>query len=142
MGADSDVSEKLPEAGPALEFLIGRANEQRQLWVGPCLSSQIVKGSIATAIEKKAHKRSKIKLALMVLLPSWRHEQRADSLKYSRRQLLERLIPKVGEKGRANSLMVVATKVETIKQLTFRFPNVQYSSAGHMFSDASPTNYC
>ena len=98
--ADRDVSEKLPEAGSALRFLMGKANEKRNNWVDPCLLSQILKGSIVAAIEKTAHKRSSIKIALKVLLPLWRQQQREGMVKYSRRQLLESLIPNVGERGR------------------------------------------
>ena len=110
LDGDVDISEELPEMGSGLMWILEQARAERKINIDPHLTSQRKPGQASKKLIEKQHKRAKIHQALKIFLPEWRSQARADGLKYSRRQLLEALVPKAGEKAKAASLLSEAKK--------------------------------
>jgi hypothetical protein len=98
---DIDVSEKLSHEPSSLLQLRAIQQSRRRVAVDKHLSSQRPPDRAAL----KAKQWQKIKQGPKVLLPAWREKMRAEvGIKCSRKQLLEALLPKAGERGKAQSL--------------------------------------
>ena len=105
---DVDLSSEMPDEESFYVQLRAEVENRRKRAVDEFLSSQVKAAS--EKLKEKQKKRAKIKAALKVLLPSWRKKIRKETVKFSRKQLLEALVPRAGEKGKPKKLLLKAAE--------------------------------
>ena len=105
---DVDLSSEMPDETSFYLQLKAEVENRRKRAVDEFLSSQVKAAS--EKLKEKQKKRMKIKAALKVLLPTWRKKIRKETVKFSRKQLLEALVPKAGERGKTKTVLLKAAE--------------------------------
>ena len=105
---DADLSSEMPDDKSFLEQINAEVEQRRKRAVDEFLSTQVKAGDKKK--KEKQQARAKIKDALRVLLPRWRKQMRVEGLKFSRKQLLEALVPRAGEKGKRKTMLIKAAE--------------------------------
>jgi len=112
---DVDVSEELIEQGSGLLYILDKFYFEKTVDIDPNLSTQG-----GTRAKSKAEERAKVKAALKIVLPDLRAKFRAKGLKFSRKQLLESLVPCAGKKGAAKELIDESKLISEAKKSKVR----------------------